>query len=92
MSRSIIPLTSDEDVAYFGRERSSEDQVGYLDGGLARFGKSYVGEPDKLAEDLAQDAAIHAADTILVTIPNQLGVEYNARLLKSIVDLGIQGW
>lgn len=92
VSRSIIPLTSDEDVAYFGRERSSEDQVGYLDGGLARFGKSYVGEPDKLAEDLAQDAAIHAADTILVTIPNQLGVEYNARLLKSIVDLGIQGW
>lgn len=92
VSRSIIPLTSDEDWAYFGRERTSEDQVGYLDGGLARFGKSYVGEPDQLAEDLAKDAAVQAADTVLVTVPNQLGVEYNARLLKSIVDLGIQAW
>ncbi|MCA0217679.1 MAG: LLM class flavin-dependent oxidoreductase [Actinobacteria bacterium] len=92
VSRSIIPLTSEEDWAYFGRERTSEDQVGYLDGGLARFGKSYVGEPDQLAEDLAKDAAVQAADTVLVTVPNQLGVEYNARLLKSIVDLGIQGW
>jgi len=92
VSRSIIPLTSDEDREYFGRERSSEDQVGYLDGGLARFGKSYVGEPDKIAADLAQDAAVQAADTVLVTVPNQLGVDYNARLLKSIVELGIQGW
>jgi len=92
VSRSIIPLTSEEDWAYFGRERTSEDQVGYLDGGLARFGKSYVGEPDQLAKDLANDAAVQAADTVLVTVPNQLGVEYNARLLKSIVDLGIQGW
>ena len=92
VSRSIIPLTSDEDLAYFGRERTSEDQVGYLDGGLARFGKSYVGEPDRLAEELAKDAAVQAADTVLVTVPNQLGVAYNARLLKSIVDLGIQSW
>ena len=92
ISRSIIPLTSDEDREYFGRERSSEDQVGYLDGGLARFGKSYVGEPEKLAEDLAKDAAVQAADTVLVTVPNQLGVDYNARLLKSIVELGIQSW
>ncbi len=92
VSRSIIPLTSDEDWAYFGRERTSEDQVGYLDGGLARFGKSYVGEPEKLADDLAKDAAVQAADTVLVTVPNQLGVEYNARLLKSIVDMGIQAW
>ncbi|MGV8882758.1 MAG: LLM class flavin-dependent oxidoreductase [Rhodoglobus sp.] len=92
ISRSIIPLTSDEDREYFGRERSSEDQVGYLDGGLARFGKSYVGEPEKLAADLAKDAAVQAADTVLVTVPNQLGVDYNARLLKSIVELGIQSW
>ena len=92
VSRSIIPLTSEEDWAYFGRERTSEDQVGYLDGGLARFGKSYVGEPDQLAEDLAKDAAVQAADTVLVTVPNQLGVEYNARLLKGIVETGIQGW
>ena len=92
VSRSILPITTDEDRAYFGGERNSQDQVGYLDGGLARFGKSYVGEPDRIAEDLAQDAAVQAADTVLVTVPNQLGVEYNARLLSTIVELGIQNW
>ena len=86
VSRSILPLTTDEDWAYFGRERSSSDQVGYLDGGLARFGKSYVGEPDQIAADLAKDAAVQAADTVLVTVPNQLGVDYNAHLLRSIVE------
>jgi alkanesulfonate monooxygenase SsuD/methylene tetrahydromethanopterin reductase-like flavin-dependent oxidoreductase (luciferase family) len=90
VSRSIIPLTTAEDWAYFGRDRASSDQVGYLDGGLARFGKSYVGEPERIAADLANDAAVQAADTVLVTIPNQLGVDYNTRLLQNIVDLGIQ--
>lgn len=85
VSRSILPLTTDEDRTYFGRDRSSEDQVGYIDGGIARFGKSYVGEPHVIAEQLAQDAAVQAADTVLVTVPNQLGVEYNAHLLESIV-------
>ena len=59
---------------------------GHLDGGLARFGKSYVGEPDEIAESLAKDAAVQAADTVLVTVPNQLGVDYNARLLGTIVQ------
>ena len=86
VSRSILPITTDEDRRYFGGERNSEDQVGYLDGGLARFGKSYVGEPDRIAADLAGDAAVQAADTVLVTVPNQLGVEYNARLLGTIVE------
>ncbi len=85
VSRSIIPITTAEDRAYFGRERSSEDQVGYLDGGLARFGKTYAAEPDVLIEQLATDAAIREADTLLVTVPNQLGVDYNARLLESLV-------
>ena len=91
VSRSIIPLVSDQDRAYFGGERSSEDQVGYLDGGLARFGKSYVGEPDVIAAQLAQDAAVQAADTVLVTVPNQLGVDYNATLLENIVKLVAPG-
>jgi alkanesulfonate monooxygenase SsuD/methylene tetrahydromethanopterin reductase-like flavin-dependent oxidoreductase (luciferase family) len=85
VSRSILPLVSDADRAYFGGSaRDREDQVGYLDGGLARFGKSYIGEPDAIAADLANDAAVQAADTVLVTVPNQLGVEYNTRLLESI--------
>jgi alkanesulfonate monooxygenase SsuD/methylene tetrahydromethanopterin reductase-like flavin-dependent oxidoreductase (luciferase family) len=85
VSRSILPLTTQQDWQYFGGERGSEDQVGHLDGGLARFGKSYVGEPDEIAADLAKDVAVQAADTVLVTVPNQLGVDYNARLLESIV-------
>jgi alkanesulfonate monooxygenase SsuD/methylene tetrahydromethanopterin reductase-like flavin-dependent oxidoreductase (luciferase family) len=85
VSRSVFPLVSDLDRRYFGGERNSEDQVGHLDGGLARFGKSYVGEPDRVAADLARDAAVLEADTLLVTVPNQLGVEYNTRLLESIV-------
>ena len=86
VSRSILPITEDIDRQYFGGERSSEDQVGYLDGGLARFGKSYVGEPDEIVEQLRTDAAVQAADTVLVTIPNQLGVDYNAKLLGTIVQ------
>jgi alkanesulfonate monooxygenase SsuD/methylene tetrahydromethanopterin reductase-like flavin-dependent oxidoreductase (luciferase family) len=60
------------------------DQVGYLDGAIARFGKSYVGEPDAIAEELSRDAAVRDADTLLLTVPNQLGVEYNAHLLETI--------
>ena len=88
VSRSIIPIVSDADRNYFGLRAQVEgkDQVGHLDGGLARFGKSYIGEPDVIAEELARDAAVQEADTVLVTVPNQLGVEYNARLLGSIVN------
>jgi alkanesulfonate monooxygenase SsuD/methylene tetrahydromethanopterin reductase-like flavin-dependent oxidoreductase (luciferase family) len=85
VSRSVIPLVTDLDRSYFGgRSDESQDQVGYLDGGLARFGKSYTGEPDVIAEALAKDAAVQAADTILLTVPNQLGVEYNTTLLENI--------
>jgi alkanesulfonate monooxygenase SsuD/methylene tetrahydromethanopterin reductase-like flavin-dependent oxidoreductase (luciferase family) len=87
VSRSVIPIVSDEDRSYFGRSRHQEsnDTLGYLPGGeFARFGRSYTGEPDVIAADLAQDAAVQAADTVLLTVPNQLGVEYNARLLETI--------
>lgn len=88
VSRSILPIVSDEDRGLFGEREAAdrEDQVGFLDGGLARFGKSYVGEPDRIAADLAQDAAVREADTLLVTVPNQLGVDYNTRLLATIAE------
>jgi alkanesulfonate monooxygenase SsuD/methylene tetrahydromethanopterin reductase-like flavin-dependent oxidoreductase (luciferase family) len=85
VSRSVLPVVTDLDRQYFG-ERSDEDQVGILEGVRARFGKSYVGEPDVLAEELAKDAAVREADTLLITVPNMLGVEYNARLLENIVE------
>jgi alkanesulfonate monooxygenase SsuD/methylene tetrahydromethanopterin reductase-like flavin-dependent oxidoreductase (luciferase family) len=86
VSRSIFPIVNDLDRAYFGREGNSQDQIGYIDGGKARFGKTYAGEPDQLIEELAQDEAIAAADTLLLTIPNQLGVDYCAHVLQSVVS------
>ncbi|MEO6941494.1 MAG: LLM class flavin-dependent oxidoreductase [Terrimesophilobacter sp.] len=86
VSRSILPIVTDLDREYFGgmgsRERS--DQVGHLDGGLARFGKSFIGEPDAIVEELVQDAAVREADTVLITVPNQLGVANNTHLLETI--------
>jgi alkanesulfonate monooxygenase SsuD/methylene tetrahydromethanopterin reductase-like flavin-dependent oxidoreductase (luciferase family) len=83
VSRSVLPITSDLDRRLFGGD-ANEDQVGYLDGAMARFGRTYTGEPDAIAAELAGDAAVAAADTILLTVPNMLGVEYNARLLETI--------
>jgi alkanesulfonate monooxygenase SsuD/methylene tetrahydromethanopterin reductase-like flavin-dependent oxidoreductase (luciferase family) len=85
VSRSIFPIVSDLDRQLFWRERSSTDQVGFLDGGNARFGRTYAGEPDKLIAELAEDEAIAAADTLLLTVPNQLGVDYNAHVLDSVI-------
>jgi alkanesulfonate monooxygenase SsuD/methylene tetrahydromethanopterin reductase-like flavin-dependent oxidoreductase (luciferase family) len=85
VSRSIFPVVSDLDRAYFGREAGGQDQVGFLDGGRARFGKTYAGEPDQLVKELADDEAIAAADTLLLTIPNQLGVDYNAHVLDAVL-------
>ena len=85
VSRSIFPIVNDMDRAYFGLESNSRDQVGNIDGGRARFGKSYAGEPDKLIEDLRADEAIAAADTLLLTVPNQLGVDYNAHVIEALL-------
>ncbi|TQM38752.1 LLM class flavin-dependent oxidoreductase [Pseudonocardia cypriaca] len=94
VSRSIFPIVSDIDRQLFWRDRDSTDQVGWLDGGTARFGRSYAGEPDKLVAELAEDEAIAAADTLLLTVPNQLGVDYNAHVIDSVLtDLAPElGW
>lgn len=86
VSRSIIPLIDDETEHYFGLHAQAEqrDQVGILDGSRSRFGRQYIGTPDRLAEELSRDAAVLAADTLLVTVPNQLGVDFNARILASL--------
>jgi alkanesulfonate monooxygenase SsuD/methylene tetrahydromethanopterin reductase-like flavin-dependent oxidoreductase (luciferase family) len=86
VSRSIFPLVDDRDRAYFGRSRQESDQIGYLDETTrAVFGRTYAAEPDALVEQLAADTAIAAADTLLLTVPNQLGVDYNAHVLESIL-------
>ncbi len=84
VSRSVLPIVSDLDRTYFGGS-GGDDQVGYIDGGVARFGKTYAGEPDQLVKELAEDEAVAAADTVLLTVPNQLGVDYNAHLLETVL-------
>jgi len=85
VSRSVMPLVTDLDRQYFGDGRGSGDSVGLLEGVRSRFGRSYVGEPDQLAEELSKDAAVREADTLLLTVPNMLGVDYNAQLLETVV-------
>jgi alkanesulfonate monooxygenase SsuD/methylene tetrahydromethanopterin reductase-like flavin-dependent oxidoreductase (luciferase family) len=86
VSRSIFPIVSDLDRAYFGHEARSQDQVGFIDGGKARFGKTYAAESERLVEELAADEAIAAADTLLLTVPNQLGVDYCAHVLEALLS------
>ncbi len=86
VSRSIFALTTDLDHAYFGDEGESRDQIGLIDASTrAIFGRSYAAEPDVLVAQLAEDEAIAEADTLLLTVPNQLGVEYNAHLIEDIL-------
>jgi alkanesulfonate monooxygenase SsuD/methylene tetrahydromethanopterin reductase-like flavin-dependent oxidoreductase (luciferase family) len=86
VSRSIFALVSEEDRAHFGYERNSEDSIGMIDPQTrAIFGRSYAAEPDVLVAELKEDEAIAAADTLLLTVPNQLGVDYNAHVIESIL-------
>ena len=86
VSRSIFALIDDRDRAYFGRGRQDEDQIGFLDENTrAIFGRSYAGEPDVLIEQLRKDDAITEADTLLLTVPNQLGVAYNSHVMEAIL-------
>jgi hypothetical protein len=76
----------DRDRAYFGRDSQSQDQVGFIDPTTrAIFGRSYAAEPELLIEQLSQDEAIAEADTLLLTVPNQLGVDYNAHVIEAIL-------
>ena len=86
VSRSIFPLLDDRDRTYFGRGGQEEDQIGFLDESTrAIFGRSYAAEPDILIEQLRKDEAIAEADTLLLTIPNQLGVAYNVHVLEALL-------
>ena len=86
VSRSIFALVDDRDRAYFGRGNQSDDSIGFIDESTrAIFGRSYAAEPDRLIEELRQDEAIAEADTLLLTVPNQLGVAYNAHVIEAIL-------
>lgn len=83
VSRSVFPVVSEDDRALFGRMDGGNDQIGIIDGLDATFGKTFVGEPDRLIDELAADPAVAAADTLMLTIPSQAGVDINLRILES---------
>jgi alkanesulfonate monooxygenase SsuD/methylene tetrahydromethanopterin reductase-like flavin-dependent oxidoreductase (luciferase family) len=86
VSRSIFALVDARDRAYFGRGREEQDQIGLIDEKTrAIFGRSYAAEPDVLVEQLRTDQAVAEADTLLLTVPNQLGVAYNAHVIEAIL-------
>jgi alkanesulfonate monooxygenase SsuD/methylene tetrahydromethanopterin reductase-like flavin-dependent oxidoreductase (luciferase family) len=86
VSRSIFALMDDRDRTYFGRGREDDDQIGFIDERTrAIFGRGYAAEPHVLIEQLRQDEAITEADTLLLTVPNQLGVAYNAHVIEAIL-------
>jgi alkanesulfonate monooxygenase SsuD/methylene tetrahydromethanopterin reductase-like flavin-dependent oxidoreductase (luciferase family) len=86
VSRSIFALVNDMDRAYFGAGAKEQDQIGFIEANTrAIFGRSYAAEPDVLVKELARDEAIAEADTLLLTVPNQLGVAYNAHVIETIL-------
>jgi alkanesulfonate monooxygenase SsuD/methylene tetrahydromethanopterin reductase-like flavin-dependent oxidoreductase (luciferase family) len=86
VSRSIFALVNDLDRAYFGRSGDDQDHFGFIEPERrAIFGRSYAAEPDALVKDLAKDEAIAEADTLLLTVPNQLGVDYNAHVIEAVL-------
>ncbi|WP_349295620.1 LLM class flavin-dependent oxidoreductase (plasmid) [Thioclava sp. 'Guangxiensis'] len=85
VSRSIFALTNDQDRMYFGNGSKDQDQIGFIDQTRSVFGRGYADEPDRLIEQLRRDEAIAEADTLLLTVPNMLGVDYNVHVLESIL-------
>lgn len=84
VSRSVFPIVDERDEMYFGlRSGQEQDQIGIIDGFRSTFGKTYADAPDRLIEQLRADEAVQAADTLMLTIPNQLGVDYNLHVLES---------
>ncbi|WP_454132369.1 LLM class flavin-dependent oxidoreductase [Microbacterium lacticum] len=81
VSRSVFPITTAEDELYFGHSQEG-DGIGYIDGFRSTFGKTYAASPDVLVEQLKQDAAVMSADTLMLTIPSQLGVAFNLHVVE----------
>ncbi|WP_432842035.1 LLM class flavin-dependent oxidoreductase [Dactylosporangium sp. CA-092794] len=95
VTRSVLPIIDDETRLYFGARsrRDSQDQVGVIDGFTSRFGRSFIGEPEQIVAELGKDQAVRDADTVMIAVPNQLGVDFNARLLQAVVQIGGElGW
>ncbi|QPM91947.1 LLM class flavin-dependent oxidoreductase [Pseudooceanicola algae] len=85
VSRSIFGIVNDQDRMYFGQGGKESDSIGIIHDTRAVFGRGYADEPDRLIEQLKADEAIAEADTLLLTVPNTLGVDYNAHVIGTIL-------
>jgi alkanesulfonate monooxygenase SsuD/methylene tetrahydromethanopterin reductase-like flavin-dependent oxidoreductase (luciferase family) len=87
VTRSIFALVDDRDRSYFGQQAGDDqDSIGFIsESTRSIFGRTYAAEPDVLIEELKKDEAIAEADTLLLAVPNQLGVAYNAHIIESIL-------
>jgi len=88
VTRSIFALVNDLDRAYFGHSGEGQDSIGFIhESTQSIFGRTYAAEPDVLITQLKQDEAIAEADTLLLAVPSQMGVAYNAHVIEAILTL-----
>lgn len=85
VARTIFAITNNRDRENFGHRVDEEDKFGLAGPASAVFGRSYIGEPDRLVDLLRQDEAIAEADTLLLSSPNEFGVDYNAHLINAVI-------
>ena len=91
--RSAFPLANADEDRYVGHLRETEDTVGHLDGGPALSGPAFTGPPAEVAERLAADDAVSAADYVLFALPSQFGVDYCSDLMANLADVARDlGW
>lgn len=93
VSRSIMPIVDDVSRMYFGPYLAKEamggnrDHIGEIDNTISTFGKTYVGEPEKILAELREDDAVMSADTVLITVPNQLGADFNHTTFQALAPI-----
>jgi hypothetical protein len=63
----------------FGHDRPTQSRA------RTPTGRSYAAEPHVLIEQLRKDEAVTEADTLPLTVPNQLGVAYKAHVIEAIL-------
>lgn len=87
VSRSVFPIVDGDDEYMFGQmRREGRDQVGVIDGLTSTFGRTFADTPERIVEQLRADAAVMEADTLMLTIPAQLGPEINLRILQNFAE------